>query len=357
MAPVSGQGGAAPARAWRRRGPQEPGVYLLLAPRAADGEAFIGGLADGELERLVFFGDDVRAVDLLAILGTPSLMGARRLILVRHAEAIPRPEWRALAEGLARQAVREDWLVLWDRSEDGALASALPLDALQRLRVVDLRAPQTEPGPDLEAPLPAMPPATAAWVRAVLRRHPDRAAGEAAKLALYEGERLDEGTVRRLLAADLVEEADLEPSGAAAEGERRRFEVAEAALEGDLSRALALAGALERAGVPPAWVWREIGRQAVEAWETAETLERRYGPPPAWPPDPWRELASSYPGRPPFALRRLARVARRWGTEGLFSVLRWAAEADYDAKRGGMEPREALLRLLARMAHRLDRGA
>lgn len=360
--PVSSSPDPAPQVAAEAGSKRAPGAYLLHAPRIAEGEALVEALVPPDAERLTFYGDEVPAVRLIELLCTPALTGVPRVALVRHAEAMPRSELKALAEALALYPVREDWLVLWDQSEEGRAVEALKaLAGGERPGLVVLEA-GTGAGPAAmgraEAILASLDltPSARGMVEAVLRRHPDRAEQELGKLALYRGERLDEADVRRLLSADLVEQVD---DGAADDGpgaDRRRFEVAEAALDGDFARALSLAGQLQRDGVPAAWVWREIGRQAMEAWEVAEELEMRFGPPTRWPPSAWKEVAGRFPGRPPGALRRLAGQARRWGTAGLLRLLQWTAEADHDAKRGGMQPDEALLRLLARMAELLGRA-
>lgn len=332
-------------------------------PRIAEGEALIAALGPPGAERLTFYGDEVAAVRLVELLCTPTLTGVPRFALVRHAEAMPRSELKALAEALARYPVREDWLVLWDQSEEGRAVEALkalaggedPGFVVLEAQTAGAGATATGRAAALLASLDLTPPARA-LVEAVLRRHPDRAGQELAKLALYRGERLDEADVRRLLSADLVEQADEGSGDDGAGADRRRFEVAEAALDGDFARALSLARQLQRDGMPAAWVWREIGRQAMEAWEVAEELELRFGPPTRWPPGAWKEVAGRFPGRPAGALRRLTGQARRWGTAGLLRLLQWTAEADHDAKRGGMEPDEALLRLLARMAELLGRA-
>lgn len=339
-----------------------PGAYLLHAPDAADGEALVEALGTPDAERLTFYGDEMQAVRLIELLCTPALTGTPRVALVRHAEAMSKSELEALVEALALYPVRDDWLVLWDQSEDGRAVAALKGLASgegQSLTVLEAgpRAGSVTAG-RAEAILSslALSPSAKALVEAVLRRHPDRADQELAKLELYRDEALKEADVRRLLSADLVDEAGETPAGDGQEIDRRRFEVAEAALEGDLARALSLAGQLQRDGVPAAWVWREIGRQAMEAWEVAEELEARFGPPSRWPPNAWKNVAGHFPGRPPAALRRLMGQARRWGTAGLLRLLQWTAEADYDAKRGGMQPDEALLRLFARMAELLGRA-
>ncbi|WP_324667798.1 DNA polymerase III subunit delta [Geochorda subterranea] len=337
-------------------GAHPPGAYLLLAPSAPDGEAFVEALAEGEVERLVLFGDDVKASRLLETVGTPTLTGTPRLVLVRHAEAMPAGEARALLEALARYPLREEWLVLWDASPEGRLAQGLASGNRGAITVVDRR--RDGDGSSAAAARVVehlgLAPATAAWLRGVLRHHPDRAPQELAKLELLAGEPLDEATVRLVVSQDLLESAEEAAAVPGGAPDSRRFEVGEAVLGGDVTRALTLSLALQRQGVPPAWIWRDISRQVMEAWEMAEALEARWGPPGAWPPGAWRELAPRFAGRPPVALRRWAEGARRWGTEGLWRLLQWTAEADYDAKRGGMTPHEALIRLFARMGAWLD---
>ena len=321
----------------------------------------VASLGPPDAERLSFFGDEVAAVRLVELLCTPPLTGTPRVVVVRHAQAMPKSELEALAEGLASYPVRDDWLVLWDRSEDGRVIAAWKALAGERgpgFTVLEAGAKAVHASTARAEALLAsvnLPPSARALVETVLRPHPDRAAQELGKLSLYQGETLTEADVRLLLSADLLDEAAEAVVGDGPTSDRRRFEVAEAALEGDLSRALFLAGQLQREGIPAAWIWREVSRQAMEAWEAAELLEARYGPPLRWPPNAWKDVADRFPGRPPAALRRLAGQARRWGTAGLLRLLQWTAEADHDAKKGGMQPEDALLRLFARMAEGLGR--
>lgn len=341
-----------PGPAWPGGVSLPAGAYVVHLPGVAS-DAWVSRLGEPGAERLALFGDEVSGARLVELLCTPSLTSRARLVLVRHAETMPRSEVERLVEGLRRYRVRDDWLVLWDQSQDGSLAAVVkalagepgaPLAILQG--VPGARGVPADPAPALPV---ALTPGARALVEGVRRRHPHRAEQELAKLAVYSGQTLDEQAVRSLLSADLLEDAmDAVPPGEG--GDRRRFEVAEAALEGDLGRALRLYGELRREGIPASWVWREVSRQAMEAWAVAEVFELRYGPGARWPPDAWKQAAGRFPGRPGWALRRLVACARRWGTEGLLKVLRWTAEADYDARRGGMEPEESLMRLLARIA-------
>ena len=336
-------------------GAHPPGAYLLLAASASDGEAFVEGMAEGEVERLVLFGDDVKVARLLELLGTPTLTGTPRLVLVRHAEAMPAGEARALLDALARYPLRDEWLVLWDQSAEARLLQAITAAHRRSITVVDRREGRDRASAVVRVvERLGLSTSAAAWLRGVLRQHPDRAPQELAKLELLAGEALDEATLRLVVSQDLLESAEDGTASPAEAHDSRRFEVGDAVLAGDIGRALTLSLALQREGVPAAWIWRDISRQVMEAWEMAEALEARWGPPDAWPPGAWREVAPRFPGRPPIALRRWAEGARRWGTEGLWRLLQWTAEADYDAKRGGMTPHEALIRLFSRMAAWLD---
>lgn len=312
-------------------------------------------------EPLVMFGDEVKAPDLLALLSTPPLVGPARAILVRHAERLGQGGWRALVEGLALYppSASGNHLVLLDESVEGVVARWVEetrgspgVPALVRMESQGAAAGRAWFEQELASRGLHLPPPARRFVQAALEAHPERLGTELDKLQTYGGEGLDEPTLRRLLSRDLVEAA--EPVGGAASGageppgDRRRFQLAEAALSGEATRAMNLWMALRREGVPAAWVWREIGRQAMQLWAVAEVMERRFGPPAAWPP---RVSPAVGPGSlPPAAARRQLACARRFGTAGLLRVLEWAAAADHASKRGGRDADEVLEGLLARLA-------
>ncbi|MEW6048927.1 MAG: hypothetical protein AB1609_21070 [Bacillota bacterium] len=335
-----------------------PGAYVLHAPDEAAGRAFIEAAGAPDSERLTFHGDEVQAVPVLELLYTPPLSGLTRVVAVRRAEAVPRKEMEALLQAVAAHPVRRDWLVLWDRSPEGRVMALL-----RELAPSGHPFTVVEPEPKEAARWAGgvaeelgkslrLTPAARALVTAALRRFPERAEQELLKLASYGAPELGEREVRLLLSADLLEAAD-DTAASRADGtdDRRRFEVASAALEGDFARALWTARALQHEGLPAAWFWRDLSRQAMQLWDVAEALEARFGAPEHWPVGAEKSLPETVvAGRPAPVVRQWARQARRWGTAGLLQILLWAAEADHHAKRGGMNPPDALTRLFARMA-------
>ena len=314
-------------------------------------------------EPVAVFGDEIEVPDLLAMLCTPPLMGPERVVVVRQAQRLTAGRWQALLEGLRAYpaAAGATRLVLLDESVEGTLAR----------RVEEARGLPGAPGlVRLEPPTGSrwaawlhqelasrglrLAPSAQRFVEAALQGHADRVGAELDKLQAHGPSGLDEATLRWLLARDLVAQAELGGSSlphAGTAGERRHFQLAEAALAGDGGRAMRLWRLLRREGFPPQWIWREIGRQAMQLWAIAETLERRFGPPQAWP----SQLRSSMlPGSLPAAVQeRLVSTARRLGTAGLLEVLEWVAEADHASKRTGHDADEILETLLARLATRL----
>ncbi|MBE3598236.1 MAG: hypothetical protein IMX02_05360 [Limnochordaceae bacterium] len=334
-----------------------PGGYLLRAADPSLVERWLDGLAGEGTERVVWFADEVTLSDMLAQLWTPPLSGAPRVFLVRHAEKMRKDDLEALVRATTgRFSFGEDRLALWDQSEEGRAAEALrqagAFDAgTWKLVDWDSGAPGRRREQELDARLARLrlPEPALRLVKRMAMRFPERAAQELAKLEVLEGEALDEARVRAILSADLVE-AVLEEEGPAHSGlggqaDRRRFQVAEAALDGDTAQAWRLARAIEREGVPASWIWREIGRQAMELWEMAEALARQ-APGGSGLPEP---VPEAFARRPPFAVRKAAARARRLGIEGLTTVLGWVAQTDYDSKQG-VDPEDALRRLLLRMA-------
>ena len=173
-------------------------------------------------------------------------------------------------------------------------------------------------------------------LQVVVNRFPERARVELDKLAAWPDRPLDVAALRRLIAADLLEQVDPdEPSASApvdSSDDRRRFQAVEAALGGDAARAMRLVDSLSREGLPAAWLLRETARQVMQLWSLAEALEERYGPPAAWPSRVPADLAP--PRLPAAALQRWLAIARRLGTGGLLQVLEWVAAADHQARRG-----------------------
>lgn len=310
-------------------------------------------------ERWVYFGDEAEPGELLSVACTPLLDGSPRAVVVRQAQRMSASRLQALLDSLPRVSLAPGTrLVLMDSSPEGTLVRQVEaLSGRGGASVCVIRldaAPGGSEGNWVEAGLRArgltFTPGARRLVEAALATAGDRMETELDKLRAYGAGPLDEPTVRSLLARDLVEAADFAetPGGPVPGSESRRFRVAELALAGEAGQALRLSEALEREGLAPAWVWREIGRQAMQVWAVAEELEGRFGPPPSWPKRPPTPAAARR--LPPAAARRYIDLARRWGTDGLLRVLEWVALADRDAKRGGLRPDQALHRLLARLA-------
>lgn len=326
-----------------------PGVYVVhrVQQESTPIESWLGAPSQAEMRTV--FADEFDADEAMAWLATVPLWGTGRLLLVRHAQEIPEAGLAALARMLQRHPLASGWLVLWDGSPEGRLVRAAgALGAAWHL------IPQEGTGAEqrIRARIEslALSEPAARLVLAVLRRFPERAEVELGKLEAWGTPTLSESDARAILAADLLEEVMASPGSdeEGKAGERRRFRMGEAALEGRGGEALQLAGALIREGMSPSSVCREIARQAMDLWELLELTEtsRASGDDVATLP----ALPPAYARRPPFALRASLRRARRLGRQGLLRVLRWAVDADYDAKAGNQQPMAAVQRLLARMA-------
>ena len=346
--------------------PEEASVWVVWSARLDLMETWLREAAERWAgERVALFGDEVDPGSLLGMLCTPSLTGGPRMVVVRRAEKLGKEATRRLLAGLTRYPMAStDQLILVDSSPDGALASLVEAegrDGGPTVRVVRLGGLPLAPG--AAAPAAAQVEAelhrralsltreARRLVQAVLGRFPERAAVELDKLQSYPEQPLDAPAVRRLLAADLLEQADPDDplaAGAAGSGEdRRRFQAVEAALSGDLPQAMRLMGSLLREGLPAAWLLREMARQAMQLWALAEGMEQRYGPSAFWPGRVPEDLAPPrLPG--PVVQRQLA-IARRLGTAGLLQVLEWVASADHQARRGA-SAEEALQTLVLRLA-------
>ena len=344
--------------------PEEASVWVIWSVRPDLAEGWLreaGARWPGE--RVVLAGDEVEAGGLLSLVCTPALAGGPRMVVVRRAEKLGREGTRRLLSGLSRYPMdAADRLILVDGSAEGLVASLVegesrpsaPPVRVIRLGVRVGAGTAEGPGrlePELRSRGLQLTGEARRLLHAVLNRFPERAGVELDKLETYPDRPLDGGALRRLLASDLLEQVDPDdPSVSAPSGageDRRRFQAVEAALGGDASRALRLMGSLLREGLPPAWLWRETARQAMQLWTLAEALEDRYGPPAAWPP---RVPADLVPPRLPApVLQRQLAIARRLGTGGLLQVLEWAASADHQARRG-TDPNEALQTLVLRLA-------
>lgn len=309
-------------------------------------------------QRWVYFGDEADPAELLSVASTPLLDGSPRALVVRHAHRMSPSRLQALLDGLLRLPLPPGTRVmLMDGSAEGTLVQQVEARGgrgaagLEVVRLDGGPAAQGDPVEDgLRARGLTLTPRARRLVQAALAAAGDRLEMELDKLRAYGEGPLDEPIVRSLLAADLVESADLAETSAGVDRatSARHFQVAELALAGKAGQALRLAEALEREGLAPAWIWREIGRQAMQLWAVAEELEGRFGPPSSWPRQP--PVPESARRLPPPAARRAIDLARRFGTDGLLRVLEWVALADRDAKRGGLKPQQALHRLLARLA-------
>lgn len=319
-------------------------------------------------EATVLFGDELDGPEALAtLLSTPSLFGGPRVVVVRHGDRLSEPALEALPESLRRYPpAPEAYLVIWDETPEGRLRAALcepPAgaghgDARRAWHWVGSPGRSRRSG--ASGGTVFLAPAAAALMRHVEALAPARAPRELEKLAVYANDppapSLDLPQVRRLLSADLLEAVDLAALGGhgapgpGGEGDFRRLRLADTVYRGRAAEAFSLAAALLEEGMPPAWIWGEVGRQAVLLVDVREQLEGRYGPHPArWPPEALRRTDDLPVARlpTPIAREKLA-TARCWDLPALHRVLEWVAQADHAAHHG-LDAVEALWDLLLRV--------
>ncbi|HEY8487161.1 MAG TPA: hypothetical protein VIL11_07180 [Limnochordales bacterium] len=346
-------------------------VWVVWGPPPQPDQWLRQALAGWQGEPVVLYGDEVTVDELLALASTASLLGQPRVLVVRRAQELGRADVRRMCQALAAMRLpREDRLVLVDGSEDGWVVSFCEAFAREHgmaLEAVRLGTGQAagRQGAEREQTLVQemrhrglqLTPAAQRLVSAALARSPERTAVELDKLAAYPDRPLDEAAARLLMAQDLVEAgepADQPAAGPAesAPADRRRFWACEAALAGQAGRALSWMERLLAEGFPAPWLFRELARQCMQLWEVAEALERRYGPPSAWPARLPPGVGPSRLG--PAAAGRLVGIARRLGTAGLLHALEEIARAEHLTKRG-TRPEEALQQLVLRLAGMVDR--
>lgn len=119
--------------------------------------------------------------------------------------------------------------------------------------------------------------------------------------------------------------------------EATSFAVADAALEGQTARAVALTRHALATGVHPVMLTSAL---AVKARQVARVIDTRQAP---------NELASAL-GVAPFQMKFIQQAARHWSPAGIAQALEWIAQADAEVKGGSRNPDFAVERAVIRVS-------
>lgn len=317
---------AAPAPVTLVTGPEEllasrAVAQVVAAARAVDPAAEVRDIAAGGLTE----------PDLLD-LSSPSLFAELRVVVVRGAAELGDEQRDALL-AYARSPLPGVVLVVvhgggtrGKRLVDGLTAAGAQVVAAPALT----RASQRWEFVQAEARAAGLP-ATAGGCRALVEAVGTdlrQLASAVAQLAADGAEQLDEPTVARLRAG---------------RAETRGFDVADAALAGDLPAALALLAAALQGGTAPVLVSAAL---AAGLRDLARVRGAGAGDPAA--------LARRL-GMPPWKVERSLRAARGWSDPALAAAVRVVAAADAGVKGAGADPAYQLTRTLVSL-HGLRAG-
>lgn len=312
------------------------GLFLLLGDDAWAREEALRRIeaalraADPGFDRTVVYGDEANLDELAVFVGTGSLFGGRRLVIVRRCEAMPASAYERLLPLLSRLPVGV-CVVLTGTALDGRLKVTKSLLAAGRVWEFALPAVAEMPS----------------WVAARAAEVGVRLAGDAGQVLLdmvgtdpmtlqTELEKLAAYAGDQPVTADAVREAASIAIPHAAEG--AIFQLVEAVADGKPATALSILHDLLAVGEAPLVILSLIGRQY-------RLILTACGLPAATP----RTVAARELGVPPAPAQRVLAQARAVGVDGASRALRRVLQADMAIKKG-LEPRLVLETLVVALS-------
>lgn len=296
---------------------------------------WVGGDRDAEFSLQVFEGPNAQWADVLEELATQPMFGGKRLVVIEQADAFV-TQYRALLEGYVARPYSTGVLVLE--------VQAWP--ATTRLyKLLDARGLQI----DCRSLRPAdVPRWVSAWAR---QEHGIRLTSAAADALVEmigpEPGLLDQELAKLAVSAGHGGSVDIDlVRQMAAWRARTAWDMLDAALDGDLAKALAELDRLLLAGESPVGILGQIGASlrrfagATVAVQAAEITGRKL---------PLRDALRSA-GVNPHYLEKTERQLRRLGRQRGQALLSWLLEADLALKGASqLAPRIVLETLLVRI--------
>jgi len=285
---------------------------------------------DPALDRTVVYGDEANPDELAVSLGTGSLFGSRRLVIVRRCEALPAAAYERLLPLLLRLPASV-CAVLAGTALDGRMKAAKAL--LEAASAWEFALPGAADMPRWVAERAAalgvrLAGSAGQTLLDMVGTDPMTLQTELEKLALYaDGRTVTPETVREVASIAIPH---------AAEG--AIFQLVEAVAEGRPVAALSVLHDLLSVGEAPLVILSLIGRQY-------RLILAACGLPAGTP----RAVAARELGIPPAPAQRVLAQARAIGVQGAVRGLRRVLQADMAIKKG-LEPRLVLETLVVALS-------
>lgn len=287
----------------------------FLVARAISGRIAEARAADPEMELRETTGSELHDGDI-AEAASPSMFGGTRVLVVRNAQDLS-DGMRDQLVGLIGEGMDDLVLIIWHA---GGVKGKKTLEALKATKAeVVTCAKVTKRGEQLGF--------IAGEINGAGRRISED--GRVALLEAIGGDLRELGAACAQLVADTSGAIDAEVVGRFHRGraETKGYEVAEAALNGDLGAAFGLLAAGMETGLAPVLVTASVAGSLRDLISVHDAVSQG---------------ARTVPGMPPWKSDKLARTARKWNQPGLRRAVIAVAEADASVKGAGADTTQAL---------------